>query len=95
MLYYGGGQKSDPEKGSLGASKDLAPTSHLGLVLIGEGEAFYKGRRMPGAQALKKSRAQTDNTGGGRRPGPGQRYPGHGRPFLRRQYNLRRYYCSP
>lgn len=43
------------EKGSVGASGDLAPTSHLCLVLIGEGEAFYKDRRMPGAQALKEA----------------------------------------
>ncbi|GAB1432508.1 histidine ammonia-lyase [Spirochaetota bacterium] len=41
-----------PEKGSLGSSGDLAPLSHMVLVLIGEGEAFYKGRRMPGAKAL-------------------------------------------
>ena len=41
-----------PEKGSVGASGDLAPTAHLGLVLIGRGEAFYQGRRMPGADAL-------------------------------------------
>jgi histidine ammonia-lyase len=44
-----------PEKGSVGASGDLAPTSHLCLVLIGEGEAYYKGRRMSGGQALKKA----------------------------------------
>ena len=44
-----------PEKGSVGASGDLAPTSHLCLVLIGEGEAFYEDRRLPGAQALKKA----------------------------------------
>jgi histidine ammonia-lyase len=42
-----------PEKGSVGASGDLAPTAHLGLVLIGRGEAFYKGRRMPGLEVLK------------------------------------------
>src|SRR5512133_1684541 len=42
-----------PEKGSLGASGDLAPLSHLVLVLIGEGEAFYHGTRMPGGAALK------------------------------------------
>ena len=42
-----------PEKGSVGASGDLAPTAHLGLVLIGRGEAVYNGRRMPGAEALK------------------------------------------
>ena len=41
-----------PEKGSLGASGDLAPLSHMVLVLIGEGEAFYKGRRMNGREAL-------------------------------------------
>jgi len=44
-----------PEKGSVGASGDLAPTSHLCLVLIGEGEAFYKGRRLSAAQALQKA----------------------------------------
>ncbi len=43
-----------PEKGSVGASGDLAPTAHLGLVLIGRGEAFYKGKRMPGSKALKQ-----------------------------------------
>ncbi len=42
-----------PEKGSVGASGDLAPTAHLGLVLIGRGEAFYQGRRIPGAEALQ------------------------------------------
>ena len=41
-----------PEKGSVGASGDLAPMAHLALVLIGRGEAFFKGRRMPGAEAL-------------------------------------------
>jgi histidine ammonia-lyase len=41
-----------PEKGSVGASGDLAPMSHLALVLIGLGEAFYKGKRLPGAEAL-------------------------------------------
>ena len=42
-----------PEKGSVGASGDLAPTAHLGLVLIGLGEAFYQGRRISGAQVLE------------------------------------------
>lgn len=41
-----------PAKGSVGASGDLAPLSHLALVLIGEGEAIYRGRRMPGDEAL-------------------------------------------
>ena len=42
-----------PEKGSLGASGDLAPLSHMALVLCGMGEAYYKGVRMTGAQALR------------------------------------------
>jgi histidine ammonia-lyase len=41
-----------PERGSVGASGDLAPLAHLALVVIGEGEAFVDGRRLPGAQAL-------------------------------------------
>ena len=44
-----------PEKGSLGASGDLAPLAHIALVLIGMGEAFYKGNRMPGALALAEA----------------------------------------
>jgi histidine ammonia-lyase len=42
-----------PEQGSLGASGDLAPLAHMALPLIGEGEAFYQGNRIPGAEALK------------------------------------------
>ncbi len=41
-----------PEKGSVGASGDLAPMSHIALVLIGEGEAFVNGKRLAGADAL-------------------------------------------
>ncbi|MEM0360047.1 MAG: histidine ammonia-lyase [Candidatus Diapherotrites archaeon] len=41
------------EKGSLGASGDLAPLAMMALVVMGEGEAFYKGKRMPGAKAMK------------------------------------------
>src|ERR1041385_5889502 len=41
-----------PEKGSVGASGDLAPLAHLALYAIGEGEAFYKNERLPGPQAL-------------------------------------------
>jgi histidine ammonia-lyase len=44
-----------PELGSVGASGDLAPLSHLALVLLGGGEAFYQGERMPGAQALQRA----------------------------------------
>jgi histidine ammonia-lyase len=42
-----------PEKGSVGASGDLAPMAHLALVLIGQGEAFYGGMRMSGKEALR------------------------------------------
>ncbi|MEJ2657875.1 MAG: histidine ammonia-lyase [Desulfobacterales bacterium] len=42
-----------PEKGSVGASGDLAPLAHLSLVLIGQGKAFYKGKQMSGLNALK------------------------------------------
>ncbi len=44
-----------PEKGSVGASGDLAPLSHLAIVLLGGGEAFYDGERMPGARALARA----------------------------------------
>ena len=44
-----------PMKGSVGASGDLAPLSHLAIVLLGGGEAFFEGRRMPGAQALARA----------------------------------------
>jgi len=43
-----------PAKGSVGASGDLAPLAHLALVLLGLGEAFYKGRRMSGGHVLSK-----------------------------------------
>ena len=43
-----------PEKGSVGASGDLAPMAHMALVLLGKGEAFYGGKRMTGAEALKQ-----------------------------------------
>ena len=44
-----------PERGSVGASGDLAPLSHLALVLMGEGEAFVDGARMEGGAALAKA----------------------------------------
>lgn len=44
-----------PSLGSVGASGDLAPLSHLAIVLLGGGEAFYDGERMPGAEALKRA----------------------------------------
>jgi histidine ammonia-lyase len=44
-----------PEKGSLGASGDLAPLAHFACVLIGEGEAEYKGEILPGGEALMRA----------------------------------------
>ncbi|MEO6051693.1 MAG: histidine ammonia-lyase [Pyrinomonadaceae bacterium] len=44
-----------PEKGSLGASGDLAPLAHFACVLIGEGEAEYNGELLNGADALKRA----------------------------------------
>jgi len=42
-----------PEKGSVGASGDLAPLAHLALAIIGEGEVDYQGRRWPSREALR------------------------------------------
>ncbi|MDI1252948.1 aromatic amino acid ammonia-lyase [Thermomonas sp.] len=47
-----------PQLGSVGASGDLAPLSHLAIVLLGGGEAFVDGQRMPGAQALAQAGLQ-------------------------------------
>ncbi|MDM8518571.1 histidine ammonia-lyase [Anaerolineales bacterium HSG6] len=44
-----------PEKGSLGASGDLAPLAHMSLVLIGEGEAEYQGQMLSGAEVLQQT----------------------------------------
>ncbi len=43
-----------PEKGSVGASGDLAPLAHLFLPLIGLGEVFYKGKRLATSEVLKQ-----------------------------------------
>ncbi|MCK8815827.1 histidine ammonia-lyase [Natroniella sulfidigena] len=44
-----------PQQGSLGASGDLAPLSHMVLVMFGEGEAFYQGERISGKEAMEKA----------------------------------------
>ena len=44
-----------PEKGSVGASGDLAPLAHLSLALVGEGESFFEGERLPSATALSRA----------------------------------------
>ncbi len=43
------------EKGSVGTSGDLAPLSQMGLVVFGEGEAFFNGERLPGLKAMKNA----------------------------------------
>src|SRR6266700_5688230 len=45
-----------PEKGSVGASGDLAPLAHLALSLLGEGEAFFDGRRMESGEAFRRAK---------------------------------------
>jgi len=44
-----------PEKGSVGASGDLAPLSHMTLAMMGEGEAEYQGKKMSGEEAMEKA----------------------------------------
>ncbi len=46
-----------PEKGSVGASGDLAPLAHLSLAIVGEGEAFYKGERLAERECVGSRRA--------------------------------------
>lgn len=54
-LYNAGILPVIHELGSLGASGDLAPLAHLSLALIGEGEVFYEGHRIPAGEALTKA----------------------------------------
>ncbi len=44
-----------PSRGSVGASGDLAPLAHLALPLVGEGEAWFDGERLPGRAALERA----------------------------------------
>jgi len=43
------------QKGSVGACGDLAPMAQAALILLGEGEAFYQGERLPGAEAMRRA----------------------------------------
>ncbi len=43
------------QKGSVGACGDLAPMSQMALLLLGEGEAYYEGQRLPGAVAMTRA----------------------------------------
>ena len=51
-LLNGGVTPLVPERGSVGASGDLAPLAHAALVLLGEGEAWHEGERISGSDAL-------------------------------------------
>jgi histidine ammonia-lyase len=44
-----------PSRGSVGASGDLAPSAHMALVVVGEGEAILKGELLPGAEAMRRA----------------------------------------
>ena len=68
-----------PEKGSVGASGDLAPLAHLALVVIGEGEAFYQGERMAGARSPAPGRFAAIGSGGQRGAGAAERHAGDDR----------------
>ncbi|HSV80068.1 MAG TPA: histidine ammonia-lyase [Ramlibacter sp.] len=57
-LYNRGVVPVVPAQGSVGASGDLAPLAHLCLPLVGEGEAFFDGERVPGGQALERAGLQ-------------------------------------
>ena len=47
-----------PHQGSVGASGDLAPLAHMAAVMIGEGWAFYKGKKLTGSEALSQAGIQ-------------------------------------
>lgn len=42
-----------PQKGSVGASGDLAPLAHMSTVLLGEGEVLYRGQKLAGLEGLR------------------------------------------
>ena len=44
-----------PDQGSVGASGDLAPLAHMAAAMIGEGEAWFDGARLPGGEALSRA----------------------------------------
>src|SRR5437660_2653799 len=52
-----------PSRGSVGASGDLAPLAHLALPLVGEGEAWFEGELLPGADALARAGLEPEALG--------------------------------
>ena len=61
------------QKGSVGACGDLAPMAQIALLLMGEGEAFYQGERLPGRRGDGAGRHSRPRAAGARRPGRHQR----------------------
>src|SRR5436190_17506843 len=57
-MLEGGVTPVIPEKGSVGASGDLAPLAHLAQTAIGEGEAFFAKQRMASAEALRQAKIE-------------------------------------
>ena len=53
-LYHGEFVPLVPQKGSVGASGDLAPLAHMAAAYMGHGEAYFKGERMSARSALEK-----------------------------------------
>ncbi len=53
-MFNGGIVPIIPEKGSVGASGDLAPLAHMGLAVIGEGDVFFKGKKVKASEAFKE-----------------------------------------
>ena len=64
-----------PQLGSVGASGDLAPLSHLAIVLLGGGEAFFHGERLPGPRAAAPRRHRRARRGRTPRRRPAARSP--------------------
>ena len=63
-----------PSQGSAGASGDLAPLAHMAAAMIGVGEAFSTGERMPAAAALARVRPRADHARAQGGPGAAQRH---------------------
>ena len=57
-MLNGGAHPVIPSRGSVGASGDLAPLAHLALVVVGEGEAIFRGERMTGGEAMRRAGIQ-------------------------------------
>ena len=67
-----------PSRGSVGASGDLAPLAHLALPLVGEGEAWFDGERLTGADALARAGPRARRARGEGRAVARQRHAVHG-----------------